>query len=135
MKLIVDSNILFAAIIKEPTVRKIIMHKPYEFLTVKFSEEEISKYKEEILGKSKLSNDEFDAIFDKLKQKLKMLDDQIIILKFEEAYEIMKNIDPKDSIFLAAALATNSDIWSDDQHFQKQNKIKIWKTEDLIKLV
>lgn len=135
MKLIVDSNILFAAIIKDSTVRKIIMHSPCELLTVKFSEEEINKYKEEILEKSNLSNDEFNAIFDKLKQKLKMLDDQIITLKFEEAYEIMKNIDPRDSIFLAAALATNSDIWSDDQHFQKQNKIKIWKTEDLIKLM
>ena len=135
MRLIVDSNILFAAIITNSTVRKILMHNPYEFLTVGFSEEEINKYKEEILKKSGLSNEEFEMLFDKLKQKLKMLDDQVINLKFEEAYEIMKNIDPKDSVFIAAALATNSDIWSDDQHFQKQNKIKVWKTEDLIGLV
>jgi len=47
----------------------------------------------------------------------------------------MDKIDPDDTPFIAAALATNSDIWSDDKHFQKQNKIKVWKTEDLIGLV
>ena len=32
----------------------------------------------------------------------------------------MNKIDPKDTPFIAAALATESDIWSDDAHFEKQ---------------
>jgi len=47
--------------------------------------------------------------------------------------KIMDKIDPDDTQFIAAALATNSDIWSDDTHFTKQNKVKVWTTKELIK--
>ena len=53
----------------------------------------------------------------------------------DEAEKIMDHIDKDDTPFIAAALATNSIIWSDDKHFEKQNKIKILKTKDLIKMI
>ena len=70
-----------------------------------------------------------------LKEKIILIDDFIILERLEEASKIMDAIDPDDTPFIAAALATNSDIWSDDKHFEKQNKIKVWKTSDLVKLV
>lgn len=50
-----------------------------------------------------------------------------------EAKEIMDKIDANDTPFIAAALSKNCGIWSDDAHFQKQNKVKAWKTEELLK--
>ena len=47
----------------------------------------------------------------------------------------MDKIDPDDTPFITAALATKSDIWSDDKHFEKQNKIRVKKTSDLVKYV
>ena len=47
----------------------------------------------------------------------------------------MSAIDPDDVPFIAAALATGADIWSDDPHFAKQKKIRIWKTMGLAKLL
>ncbi len=135
MKLIVDSNILFSALIRDSTTRRIILHIDAELISVAFFEKEMLKHKKMLLQKSSLNEIEFDLLLEKLKSKIVFLDDKIITAKFEEAYEIMKKIDPQDSPFLAAALATNSDIWSDDNHFGKQHRVKIWKTKGLVKFV
>ena len=43
-----------------------------------------------------------------------------------EAKEIMDKIDPSDTPFIALALVVENDgIWSDDRHFEEQNRIKI----------
>ena len=43
------------------------------------------------------------------------------------------NIDKEDIIFIATALGIeDSVIWSDDRHFERQNKIKILKTKEII---
>ena len=48
----------------------------------------------------------------------------------------MASIDIEDVPFIALALSIGNDgIWSDDNHFQKQKKIKIWKTEEVIKML
>jgi predicted nucleic acid-binding protein len=49
----------------------------------------------------------------------------------EEACKIMKDIGSDDILFIAAALAFNAIIWSDDKHFKKQNRIKILSTEEM----
>ena len=135
MRLVVDSNILFAALIKNSATRKILMHSRTEFLTIDFSTQEIMKYKDEILKKTNLSVGEFELLLSKIKEKLITIEEEIILTKFEEAYIIMKEIDVKDAPFIAAALATKADVWSDDPHFQRQRKVKVWKTKDLIELI
>ena len=48
----------------------------------------------------------------------------------------MDKIDPDDTPFIALALAVENDgIWSDDKHFEQQNRIKIWKTGALSKSI
>ena len=133
MKLIVNTNRIIAALVKESISRKIINHLNAELITINFSQEEIDEHKKEIMDKSKLNEEQFNLILNKLKEKLILLEEKLILTKINKAKKIMDNIDPDDSYFIAAALATNSDIWSDDKHFEKQNEIKIWKTTDLIK--
>ncbi len=133
MRLIVDTNVIISALIKDSMTRHIITHINSELITIGFSEKELSKYKAEILEKARINEIEFEAILDKLKEKLIILDDFIIQKNMEEASRIMDRIDPNDTPFIAAALSTNSDIWSDDKHFERQNKIKVWKTKSLEK--
>jgi predicted nucleic acid-binding protein len=54
--------------------------------------------------------------------------------KWKDAEKIIGDIDRDDIPFFALALTVPNDgIWSNDPHFSKQNKIKIWKTTDLMK--
>ncbi len=135
MRLIVDSNVLFSALIKDSITRRILMHIDAELITIAFSEQEMANHQKMLLQKSSLNKIEFGLLLEKLKSKLVFIDDLIVAARFEEAYEITKKIDPQDSPFVAAALATGSDIWSDDTHFDKQHKVKIWKTKDLVKFL
>ena len=131
MKLVVDSNRIMAALIKDSYSRKIILHGDLELLAINMSQKDIQKYNRDILSKAKLTEEQFSSIFEKLNERLIKLNDNSIKGKMKEAEEIMDKIDKDDTPFIAAALATKSDIWSDDRHFEKQNRIKIWKTKDL----
>ena len=131
MKLVVDSNKIIAALVKDSYSRKIILHGDLELLAINVSQKDIQKYKKDILSKAKITEEQFDSIFEKLNEKLIKIDDGIIESRMKEAKEIMDKIDKDDTPFIAAALAAKTDIWSDDGHFEKQNRIKIWKTKDL----
>lgn len=132
MNLVVNSNRIIAALVKDSYSRKIILEGKLNLIAINTSEKEIKGYKPYILKKAKISEEQFNLISEKLKEKLTMLDDSVIENKMKEAKKIMDSIDREDTPFIAAALATSSGIWSDDKHFEKQNKIKIWKTKDLV---
>ncbi|MBI3032392.1 hypothetical protein HYY69_02865 [Candidatus Woesearchaeota archaeon] len=138
MKIIVDTNIIISALIRESITRQIITHntsQSIEFLTINFSNEEIQKYKQYILDKAKINEDEFELILGLIKQRLTIIQDSILRLKIKEARKIMDHIDPKDTIFIAGALAIDGEIWSNDEHFKKQQKIKVWTTKEIVELL
>ena len=131
MKLVIDSNRIIAALVKDSYSRKIILHSDLELLAINMSQKDIQKYRKDILSKAKITEEQFNSVFEKLNERMVKLDDAIIQGKMKEAKEIMDKVDKDDTPFIAAALATKADIWSDDKHFEKQNRIKIWKTKDL----
>jgi len=135
MKLVVNTNRIIAALVKDSFSRRIILHGNIELLTISISEMEIEKYKQEILQKTSLTGEQFNRVYEKLKEKLTFLPDQVINKKMEEAKRIMDAIDKDDAPFIAAALAVKSAIWSDDNHFQKQKKVKVWKTKEMLEFI
>lgn len=134
-RFIVDTNIILSALIKDSTTRDIIFHISAELYFLPLSAKELGKYEGYILQKTKKSKQELHFIFEKILEKGMVLDESIIKLKMPEAKKIMDGIDPDDTPFIAAALALHADIWSDDKHFEKQKSIKIWKTQDLVRVL
>ncbi len=132
MKLVVDTNIIISALIKDSVSRKTITHINAELYTVGFSKIELLKHRDEILKKVNINVDELNLIMEKIFNKLIVLNDSIIKTKMAEAKRIMGDIDQKDAPFIAAALVINSSIWSNDAHFLKQKEVKILQTKDLI---
>ncbi len=132
MRLVVDTNRIIAALVKDGVSRKIISHFDGELITIGFSMEELGIHKKEILKKAKISERDLEMIIDKLFSKMTVLDDKVIDRYMGKAQEIMGGIDSADAPFIAAALATKAPIWSDDKHFQKQDKIKVLTTKELI---
>ncbi len=133
-KLILDTNIIISALLKDSITREIIFHFSGELYFVSFSKEEIQKYEEYLCIKTKKDKEELNKIFKNLLNKLRIIDDNIVNTKIDEASKIMDKIDADDTPFIAAALAIEADIWSDDKHFEKQNIIKVWKTSEIYKI-
>ena len=132
MILIVDSNILISALIKDSKTREIIVKADQRFLIPELVIEEVRKYKNLIIEKSGMSDEEYNQLFEKLLNYIELIPTEIIEKNLEEALAIMNDIDAKDAIFIAAALSySGSKIWSDDKHFERQTRIQVFKTKDI----
>lgn len=133
MKVILDVNVILSALIRDSTTRKIILNSQFDFYFPEPSLHKIRKYKDYILKKSGLLKKEYDKIMATLFKYIQLVPTEEIEKNWKEAKKIMEHIDKEDVVFIATALSIeDSVIWSDDKHFEKQNKVKVLKTEDMV---
>lgn len=136
MKLVVDTSILFAALLKKSAVRELLLNSLFEFYVPEFGIEEIEKHVEEIVDRSGLSAENVYLLLGVLLASIQVVPAERILKKYREAEKIMGKIDRDDVPFVALALSfPNDGIWSEDKHFLKQEKVRVWRTRDLLKLV
>jgi len=130
MKLVVDANILFSALIKEGMTKKILFDLSYELYSPAFIFEEFKKHQNEILFKTHRTNEEFYKILESLKEIISFVPDEDFTDYIEGAEKICPDYD--DSAYFALALKLNCGIWTEDKKLKEQNKINIYSTKDLI---
>ena len=136
MRLVIDTNIIFSALIKDSITRRIILISNFDFFIPEYVFIELQKHSQEILKKSGYDHDDLNSMLDVLIGNINVVPQDEFINHIPKAFRIMKDIDENDTSFLALAFMINGDgIWSNDPHFNKQNKIKVWKTKDIFKLL
>ena len=134
MKLIIDSNRLFAALIKDSTAREILFEESFEFFAPEFIKVEFEKYKSELIDKVGLSEERLDLLFSTIFGFVNIIPENELISFIKEFKE--DDIDPKYLSYLAACLKIKADgIWTHDPHFFKQEKIKVFTNIDLLKMI
>ena len=133
MKMIVDVNVILSALIRNSTTKKIILNSQFDFYFPEPSLDKIRKYKDYILEKSGLTEEEFKDLMAILFKYIKLVPTEEIEKNLSVAKKIMEHIDPEDVVFIATALSiSDSFIWSDDRHFEKQDKVKVLKTKEMV---
>ena len=136
MKFVIDTNRLMAAILKDSSTRKIIYSKNLNFITPEDAGRELIHFNPYISKKTGLEISEVKTLFSQIMSYVEIVPKTKIQPFMKEADETMKGIDLNDSVFVASALAVKSEgIFSHDTHFEKQNKVKVWKNKDLIKFL
>ena len=135
MILVIDTNILLASLIRDSTVRKIIVESGWEFFYPEVSFHEVRKYKDLVLEKSGMNETEYTELLTHLLQHITLVPEEQIKCHTEEANKLLGKIDPDDVVFLATAFSIeNSKIWSDDPHLEKQIKVRVFKTKHIMML-
>lgn len=135
MKIIIDVNVLFSALIRDSTTRTILVKSGFDFYFPEPSLHKIRKYKDYILEKTGLAEEEYTQLLSLLFNYIKLIPTEQIEKNWEQAKYIMAHIDEEDVTFIATALGTaDSIIWSDDTDFDKQQKIAVFKTKDIVLL-
>ena len=77
---------------------------------------EIFKLKERILKRSKATEDEVYEILYKTLHKITFIKEETISLgNFLEAYQLCRNIDEKDTPFVALTLELEGELWTNDE--------------------
>ena len=136
MKLVVDTNIVTAALIRDSVTRKILLDPRISAYVPEHFLGEIEGHREYIVKKSGLSDREFIMILNGVISKLTIVPMNDFKDCMPRAFNVMNRIDEDDTPFIALAISFDNDgIWTQDEHFDRQHMVPIWKTADLLKIM
>ena len=131
MDLVIDSNILFAALLKESGTSDILFK--HVLYAPEFIFEEFRKYKDYLKGKTKRNEENFNEMFELFERNVILIPKKEIEPFMEKAKRISP--DEKDIVYLALALKLKCALWSNDKYLkEKQNAAQVYSTEELIEI-
>ena len=133
MDLVVDANEIFAALIKESKTHELIFDERLHLFTTEFFFTEFKKHSKEIQKKTEKTEEELNNLLDVLKKKIILVPLEELLPYLDEAEKISP--DPDDVAYIALALKLKCAIWSQDRKLkEKQNKVQVYSTEDLVRI-
>lgn len=123
---VVDTNLIFSALIpKASKIREILLESNLTFYAPNFLIAEIYKHKEKLIKNSKFNETEFYIYFNGIIDKIQFVPiDFISIESKQKAYDLCKDIDAKDTPFIALAIDLNLPIWTGDKKLKDGLRLK-----------
>ena len=142
MRIVVDTNIVFSAILNTQGKLSRIILQPKSKLnlyTTNFLYHELNKHKKKLISISKYSESDFQRAFELITQKIKVINFDLIPKRhYEFAHEITSNIDEDDTEFVALTEHIKGKLWTSDniliKGLSKKNWNKIITTKELYQL-
>jgi predicted nucleic acid-binding protein len=123
MKIVVDTNIIFSALLKEGNryARALIKNEDaHDFYAVYFTIVELFKHKERIKQFSKLSEEDIlEALYELLKHIHIINDNFISVPSWKEAMQLAHDVDVKDVPNVALTIELNAQLWTNDNALKK----------------
>jgi predicted nucleic acid-binding protein len=139
MKIIVDSNIVFSAILNsQGKIGQLLItgSKFFKFYTVGLLKDEIDQHKEKILKISGFTNEQFIKSFQTITKRIIFVDEILISDKdLLKALDLVAEIDENDTLFVALTNHLNGKLWTGDKKLilglKKKRYSKTISTNDL----
>jgi len=134
MILIVDTNIIFAGLLRNSITRRLLIDPPFTLYAPETILNEIRKYEEEIIKRAGFTKSEFEILFNLITDGIQIVEKEKYAQKIKEADKLIGHIDQGDVPFLALALSISNDgIWTENVKHFKQKHVKIWTTRELVR--
>ena len=139
MKIIVDTNIVFSAILNsQGKIGQLIINgsKFFTFYTVGLLREEIGEHKDKILKISGFTNEQFTKSYETITKRITFVDEILISDKeLLKALDLVADIDENDALFVALTNNINGKLWTGDKKLisglQKKRFLKTISTDEL----
>ena len=114
--IIVDTNIVFSGLVnKNSAISAFLLESQQTLLMPKFGFVELFKHKEKICKISKHTPDEILEILYELLRHIDFYDENAISSDaLQKAWLLVKDIDPKDMLFVALTIEMNGLLWTGD---------------------
>ena len=132
MDLVIDANIIFAALIKDDFTRFLLFRENITLCAPEFIFTEIEKYSKEIYRKSGRTHEELENVLNVLIRRIHIIPKEEIIQFIAHTKTISP--DPKDVPYMALPLKRKIPIWSNDKKLKNNQKtITVYTTEEINK--
>ena len=141
MKIVIDTNILFSALLNpDSVIGSILMNisNQFDFYAPETLKYELEYYSDKIIKYSKLEKSDISELKTKFFKCINFVNEDFISENsWKEAFDVMKEVDEKDTPFLALAIELSAKIWTGDKKFQSAienfNSNLIMSTKELVK--
>lgn len=131
MELVVDANVLFAALIGRDKTHELFFEDKIRLLAPSKLITEFENNKEMIAEKGKVSISELMVAFSILKEKIDIFPTDNISSEIRNRAEKLAP-HKKDIPYFALALSMGSAIWSREKSFKKQKEVKVYSPSELV---
>lgn len=131
LKLVADANILFSMFRPDSVTNQIVAENKIMPYSPSFALDELKKYEQEIVNKSRISN------FNDALLKIENIVNFIPRIEYSNYLAFANKIieDKKDTDYVALALKLSIPIWSNDKDLKKQKEVICINTTELIYLI
>jgi predicted nucleic acid-binding protein len=129
MKLVVDANVIFSALIRKGMTRRLWFHPSASLIAPAYLIEEVKRHRKEILVKFRGTEEEFDMLFALLVGQLELVPDERLKPYLPAAASLSKDSD--DWFYLACALCEDAALWSHDKGFLAQRRVRVLSSAEL----
>jgi len=116
MRVVVDTNILFSALLAEASrLRDILLESEHQFYAPNYLFVELFRYKDKIEKVGKLQEDDLLTYLQMMLEKIHFIQINLINdTNRQTAYDLCKDIDIKDTVFVALCLELDAYLWTGD---------------------
>ncbi len=121
MRVITDTNKLFsAALSTNGTIAQTLFSDEDRFIIPHFTMIELFKYKAKLITLTKKTEVEVLEILYHILLQVDFYNEKSLSLKArQQAYDLCKDIDPKDAVFIALCLELDAPLWTGDKKLIK----------------
>ncbi len=133
LTLAVDSNILFAAAIKDGDNARLLLSDRLYLIAPERLFEEFKKYRELLLAKTHRSEEDFERFLEIMEERINVVSKQ----EFKRWVEEAKEKSPEDDFpFAALAKAYEVPVWSNDKKFkefmERSGFVRVLNTKEVL---
>lgn len=135
MKLVVDANILIAALLKNATTRELLLKEEVEFFAPEQLLNEIKHLLKnpKIRRRLKLDDDDLYELTSAILSHIEFVPEKIFLDFIKQSVSLVAH--PEDSPYIALSLALKIPLWSNDSALKDQYAVKVLTTSELIELL
>ena len=131
MRLVVDANILFAALLRKGVTSALLIREDLELFAPALFWEEFTKYEMMILARTHRDREEFAQIVEIFRERI------AIVAGDPEEVERMVPLspDPGDASYLVLALRLGIPLWTADKQLRNQVLVEIYSTTEVLRRI
>lgn len=131
MRLVIDANIVFAALLRDGITAKLLVHPALELFAPDLFLNELEKYRTMIQKRTNRDAATFEKVLEIFRSRI-----QIVEIAPERVREMLNDSpDPGDAPYLALAAALGIPLWTMDKALSRQRRVQIYSTEELLRRI
>lgn len=141
MKLVVDTNIVFSALLNSSgNIAKILLssNDSVELYSCEFLKDELNAHHKKIQKYTKLSMSQINELINLVCSNIIFIDERLLpTSSLKSGYDLVGDIDEKDLPFVAMSIHFKAFLWTGDKHLYnglvKKNYKRVITTTSLLK--